>query len=135
MPPPWQPQPQIQSQQQGSKFSFLSKGDKKNKKKTRKESGKHGPTLTKELISAPQNMKHIAHFGLGVQMGKEVFNAWNKYLEDIGIPENELRDDETRELLYDVIQNHQVTSVLSPGKKHYANYYLFKVFKYMVLES
>lgn len=110
MPPPWQPQPQ-----QNSKFPFSSKGDKKNKKKPKKESGKNGPTLTKELISAPQNMKHIAHVGLGAPM-REVLNAWNKYLEDIGIPENELRDDKTRELLYDEIQN-QVISVLSPGIK------------------
>lgn len=109
MPPPWQPQPQIQSQ--GSKFSFLSKDDKKKKKKSNKEIGKKGPTLTKELISAPQNMKHIAHVGIGAPMKIETLNAWNNYLECIGIPENELRDDETRELLYDVIQNHQVTSV------------------------
>lgn len=114
MPPPWQPQPQIQSHPQASKFSFLNKDDKKNKKKSNKESGNKRPTLTKELISAPQNMKHIAHVGLGAPMKIETLNAWNNYLEEIGIPENELRDDETRELLYDVIQNHQVISVFSP---------------------
>lgn len=108
MPPPWKPQPPIQPQPQGSKFPFLSKGDNKNKKNSNK-SGKKGSTLKKELISAPQNFKRIAHVGLGAPVSIETFNAWNKYLEDIGIPENELRDDETRELLYGVIQNHQET--------------------------
>lgn len=84
-----------------------------NKDKKKNQSDAKRPLFSKDDISWPQDMKHIAHVGLNDPMSKEKQNAWNAYLEQIGIPEKELRDNETRELLYGVIENHQVKTPLN----------------------
>ncbi|XP_078111694.1 WASP actin nucleation promoting factor b isoform X1 [Sander vitreus] len=74
---------------------LIGKG-KKDKKK-----GKKGPKLSKADIGAPSGFKHVGH--VGFDLNNLDPDLWN-LLSQAGISEDELKDEKTSQLIYNVIE-------------------------------
>ncbi|XP_061759620.1 actin nucleation-promoting factor WAS-like isoform X1 [Nerophis ophidion] len=91
--------PDIQSprslllQSVSSKRSSKAKKDKKNKKK--------GPKLSKADIGAPSGFKHVNHIGFDPNNVDP--DLWN-LLSQAGIGEAEMKDEQTSQLVYNIIE-------------------------------
>ncbi|KAF7695375.1 neural Wiskott-Aldrich syndrome protein isoform X1 [Silurus meridionalis] len=77
-----------------------SKKDKKEKEKDKKNK-KKGSKLSKALIGAPSGFTHVGHLGMG---GNSMDPDLMKLLTRAGISEADMRDTETSQLIYDVIE-------------------------------
>ncbi|XP_046824516.1 neural Wiskott-Aldrich syndrome protein-like [Vespa crabro] len=94
--------------------SKKKKGDKDSRRK-----------LTKDDISLPSNFRHIVHMGWNAENKGLEFDAVNpelkKFFDMVGVSEHQLRDQETREFIYNFIESHggmnAVKEVVLPSTK------------------
>ncbi|XP_053682613.1 actin nucleation-promoting factor WASL isoform X2 [Sabethes cyaneus] len=99
----YQPQQQLQPQQQPQ---YYQRSANKNKGKAR---------LRKEDIGMPSNFKHLTHVGWSPTSGfdlKGEEETLKPFLEKAGVRDQHLKDRETREFIYDFIQNHKVLDTM-----------------------
>lgn len=108
--------PQIQPQsQQAPTFGLSYSSDKKRGNKK----------LTKADIGMPTNFKHVTHVGWSAQKGFDLtgddVETLKPFLAKAGVSDQQLKDRETREFIYDFIQNHNVLDTVKlegkPGEK------------------
>ncbi|XP_038122749.1 neural Wiskott-Aldrich syndrome protein [Culex quinquefasciatus] len=71
--------------------------------------------LRKEDIGMPSNFKHVTHVGWSPTSGFDLSgeeDTLKPFLEKAGVRDQHLKDRETREFIYDFIQNHKVLDTM-----------------------
>ncbi|XP_058825214.1 actin nucleation-promoting factor WASL [Topomyia yanbarensis] len=71
--------------------------------------------LRKEDIGMPSNFKHVTHVGWSPTSGFDLSGeeeTLKPFLEKAGVRDQHLKDRETREFIYDFIQNHKVLDTM-----------------------
>ncbi|XP_021695333.1 neural Wiskott-Aldrich syndrome protein [Aedes aegypti] len=97
-------QPQAYQQQQQSHHHHRSAAKNKGK-----------PRLRKEDIGMPSNFKHVTHVGWSPTSGFDLSGeeeTLKPFLEKAGVRDQHLKDRETREFIYDFIQNYKVVDAM-----------------------
>lgn len=81
-----------------------------------RSAAKKGKTrLRKEDIGMPSNFKHLTHVGWSPTSGFDLSGeeeTLKPFLEKAGVRDQHLKDRETREFIYDFIQNHKVLDTM-----------------------
>ncbi|XP_062537975.1 actin nucleation-promoting factor WASL isoform X3 [Armigeres subalbatus] len=73
------------------------------------------PRLRKEDIGMPSNFKHVTHVGWSPTSGFDLSGeeeTLKLFLEKAGVRDQHLKDRETREFIYDFIQNYKVVDAM-----------------------
>lgn len=71
--------------------------------------------LTKADIGTPSNFKHVTHVGWNAKSGFDLSGedeALRPFLAKAGVSENQLKDRQTRDFIYDFIQSHNVEEIV-----------------------
>jgi neural Wiskott-Aldrich syndrome protein len=71
--------------------------------------------LTKADIGNPYNFKHVTHVGWNVKSGFSLTGedeALRPFLAKAGISEDQLKDQQTRDFIYDFIQSNNVEEIV-----------------------
>ena len=90
-----------------------SLGNVKNKKREVKR-------IKKEDIGLPSNFKHVTHVGWNAKSGFDLSGedeALKPFLQKAGVSENQLKDRETRNFIYDFIQSNNVEEIVRKETK------------------
>lgn len=71
--------------------------------------------LTKADIGTPSNFKHVTHVGWNAKSGFDLSGedeALRPFLQKAGVSENQLKDRQTRDFIYDFIQSNNVEEIV-----------------------
>lgn len=84
-----------------------------NNSKSKKRDGVR--KLTKADIGTPSNFKHVTHVGWNAKSGFDLSGedeALRPFLQKAGVSENQLKDRQTRDFIYDFIQSNNVEEIV-----------------------
>jgi hypothetical protein len=76
--------------------------------------------ITKDLIGAPQNFKHVSHIGFNQDSGfdmKNIPSEWQEIIERAGITKEQLDNEDTRQFILDFVRDNLENEQEAPSEE------------------